>query len=181
MKIEFIQPYAFDGYIGREYNRVLELLPDDSWVCITDHDTLKPPGFADRVAHVLRDHGRPDRLFGAMTNRVGWKNRAVIQPMYAERDISEHLITAKRIWNENKTDLIHIDIVCGYTMVFHKSLWKSMGGFLDRTIVFDKQISAHASECWLMAGVYIVHLYRWGMQNPELRHAHLTQPGKYLK
>lgn len=181
MIIEFISPYAFDGFIGREYNRAINNLPADCWICLNDQDTLKPPGFADRVNKVLAAHLNPDIVLGCKTNRVGWRSPCVVPEMYSEKDISKHLDTAKRLWAENKTDLMEIDIVPGYCMVFHKSLWERMGGFAERSIVFDKELSRFADQCFIMQGVYIIHLYRWGEQNPELKTRHLTNPGQYLK
>jgi hypothetical protein len=179
--IHFLQPYAFNGMIGTAYNVDIMRMPKDSWICITDHDTLKPPGFADRVKKVLDHHGRADRLFGAMTNRVGYRNAAVVPSMYNNDSITDHLDMAKTLWKQNGTELKHTEIVCGYCMVFNKKLWEEMGGFPARTIVFDKQLSGAASECWTMTGVYILHLYRWGMANPETRVRHLQYPGTYLK
>lgn len=180
MKIEFISPYAFNGLIGAAYNDAIARQPENSWICINDHDTLKPPGFADRISRVLDVHGHPDRMFGAMTNRVGWRNDAVVQEMYNNDSVTDHLIMAKSLWNMNGVAIRPVEIVCGYCMVFHKTLWEKMGGFPDRTIVFDKQMSSVA-ETYLMIGVYIFHLYRWGRANPEFVTNHLSIPGQYLK
>ena len=175
-RIEFIQPYSFNLHIGDEYNRAIAKCDDDAWICITDHDTLKPPGFAERVRDVVLVHGTDDRLFGAMTNRMGRENPAVIPAMYNNENISDHLRAANQIWSKIRTDITPTDVVCGYCMVFKKSLWEKLGGFRSRSVVFDKELSAVA-DCYLMRGVYIVHLYRWGKTNPELTTGHLTRAG----
>ena len=177
MRIEFIQPYSFNLHIGDEYNYSISKCDSDSWICITDQDTLKPPGFAERVADVVRLHGTPDRLFGAMTNRVGAKNPAVVPGMYESDSISAHLETAKTVWKQNLTSITPTEIVAGYCMVFQKSLWEKLGGFRSRSVVFDKELSAVA-DCFLMKGVYIVHLYRWGKVNPQLQTTHLSIIGR---
>lgn len=180
MTIEFIQPYTTNGLIGAEYNRAISNVPADSWVCITDHDTLKPPGFADRVHAVLKTHGRPDRIFGCMTNRVGYKNPVVVRAMYENDSVTDHLEMAKHLWKQNHTQIFEHPIVCGYCMVFHRSLWDGFDGFPDRSITFDKILSG-LGKTYIMAGVYIFHLYRWGRTNPEFVTTHLTFPGSYLR
>ena len=177
MRINFISPYSFNLHIGDEYNHAIDKYQSDEWICINDQDTLKPPGFAERVHDVVLRHGQPDRLFGAMTNRVGWRNDAVIQSMYHNDSITDHLAMANELWKKNGIAIRPIEIVCGYCMVFQKSLWEKLGGFRSRSVVFDKEISAVA-DGYLMAGVYIVHLYRWGLPNPEIQTTHLSQIGR---
>lgn len=162
MKLEFIQPYAFDGKIGRAYNEAVEKC--DDWICLTDQDTLKPPKFAERVLEVLQYQGEPERLFTCRTNRVGWEHPAVYKPMFMEPDIREHLSLAERLWNTHGRTLmdLHDRPAPGYCMVFHKSLWEKLGGWPEKTITFDKQLSKIAiPNVFLMKGIYIFHLYRW--------------------
>ena len=54
MRVEFLQPFSYEGNIGKEYNRVINNLPGNPWICLTDQDTLKPPHFAERLGRGLK-------------------------------------------------------------------------------------------------------------------------------
>ena len=73
MRVEFLQPFSYEGNIGKEYNRVIDNLPGNPWICLTDQDTLKPPEFAQRLQKVL--HNLPGTiLIGTRTNRLNPSN-----------------------------------------------------------------------------------------------------------
>ena len=92
MRIEFLQPFSYEGNIGREYNRVINNLPGNPWICLTDQDTLKPPHFAERLAEVLKG-AEDDMLITCTTNRLNPSNPAVIKEAYYWEGITKHLET----------------------------------------------------------------------------------------
>lgn len=179
--ITFLQPYDFELQIGTAYNEAIEKA--EGWICITDQDTLKPPGFAERIKEAIEKHGDKNRLFGCMTNRVGRPSPMIVEQMYQEDSITKHLEVSKQLWEKHKTAIEPVKIVPGYCMVFHKDLAKKWGPFTHNTYKFDIEASnrtgnaPNRSRCYVMKGVYIIHLYRWGLENPKPHIEHLLTPG----
>lgn len=170
MTIDFLSPYSFELEIGKAYNQAIQKC--EGWICITDFDTLKPPGFNERIKAVIEQHGDKKRLFGCMTNRVGWNHPAIVPEMFMEDSVSAHLKTARDLWKQHGTAIEPAKVVPGYCMVFHRDLYDTWGPFPDKTVLFDR-IASDKSECWLMRGVYILHLYRWGTKDPSRKVEHL--------
>ena len=178
--IHFLSPYTFNLEIGGEYNRMIEMLPANSWICINDHDTLKPPGFAERVKFIIEYEFRDPAhmLIGARTNRMSSANPNVVKEMNENDSVTDHLRVSMELWQKHKTELVDNDVVAGYCMIFNKQLWERLGGFPPRTILFDSWISER-SETYTAAGLYIFHLYRWHQRkNPEKAYIHLIRAGQ---
>ncbi len=181
MRLEFISPYSFELNIGGAINQAIDHLPDDAWVVHCDHDTLKPPGFAERVHQVLKNpHLKTEFVFTCRTNRVGWGNPLVVEEMFMEENMTAHLRMAKTLWEQHGTTVMPTEVAPGYCMVFNVGHVKRLGGFSPRSIVFDKWLSER-SVPMVMEGVYIFHLYRWLKPNPGNSYNHLLIPGSYLK
>lgn len=178
--VHFLAPYAFDLLIGGAYNRAIEMLPPGAWICINDHDTLKPPGFAERVKFVIEYEIEDPAswLVGCKTNRMSRANPNVVQAMHEEDSLSAHLVCAAQLWEKHKTALEPNHEVAGYCMIFHRSLWERVGGFPPRSIRFDSWLSERSS-CWTASGIYLIHLYRWHQRkNPEKSYSHLLRAGR---
>ena len=138
---------------------------------LTDQDTLKPPEFAQRLQKVL--HNLPGTiLIGTRTNRLNPSNPAVIGAAYNLESISKHLEISEGAWKDQGVNLSPCKVVAGCCMIFKKSLWREWGGFPENSIRFDSEVSAK-SECFIATGLYIIHLYRWGSNVPQLYTAHL--------
>jgi len=181
MRLEFISPYDFDLNIGGAINRSIEHLPDDAWVAHTDQDTLKPPGFAERVREVLKSPFlKTDYVLTCRTNRVGWDSPLIIQEMFMEPDISKHLETASALWEEKGTGVMPTKVAPGYCMVFNVGHVKRLDGFPENSIIFDRWLSKKSTP-FVMEGVYIFHLYRWLEPVPGPKQDHLRKKGYYLQ
>ena len=176
--IHFIQPFSYDLNIGKAYNDAIDLLPDNDWICITDHDTLKFSGFANHIKEIILSVSK-DVIFTSRVNRLAKSNPAVIEALYDCEDIDEHKDMASFLWEQNKTLLTDTNIIAGCCMVFHKSLWRDVGGFLEKSITFDKHFSKVAKQkgkkLKIAQGLYVFHLYRWGHENPATEIAHLIK------
>ena len=176
--IKFISPYAYDLNIGKALNSAVAQ-GGWGWYCHCDHDTLKPPGFADRLFLTLE--GLPqDYVLTCRTNRVGHNHPAIVPFLFDESDINLHLEYAKEAWEQWGTEIEPTDNAPGYCMVFHYDNWARNGGFPENSITFDRWLS-NRSKPHLMRGLYIFHLYRWGSRNPSREITHLKEPGSYLK
>ncbi len=176
--IHFIQPYDFDLNIGKAYNDTIELFDDNDWICITDQDVLKFSGFANNVREVIKSVSK-DTIFTSRVNRLAKRNEAVITELYDCGDIDEHKDMAEFLWEQNGTLLTDTKVIAGCCMVFHKSLWLDVGGFVENSIHFDSQFSKAArikgKQLKIAQGIYIFHLYRWGLENPAHQILHLIK------
>lgn len=173
MRIDFIQPYAFDGKIGKEYHeRISESTSD--LVCITDQDTLKPPGFAERLHDTMKWLWEPGKMFTCMTNRIGYNHPAKVGELFTEERISFHLDHAELLWRLNGRKYMSVKVCPGYCMVFSPEDYRKLPQHLpDTTITFDKQLSRWF-QTYLLTGIYIIHLYRWhNKDKPEESQEHL--------
>lgn len=175
--IEFIQPYSFDlNSIGDAYSHAISKCED--WIAMFDQDTLKPPGFAERINQVLKT-AKKDTIYGAMTNRVGWKHPGVVKEMFMEDSITKHIEKANELWDKYGTKTEPCEVVPGYCMIFHRELAETFLP-LPNGINFDRIISANRKTV-LMKGIYIIHLYRWGLKNPSPQIEHLKKQGTLLR
>ena len=181
MNIHFISPYSYSLQIGTAINEIVATLPDDSWIVHCDQDTLKPPGFADRVKKVLDGGIAKNVVLTCMTNRIGIDTPARLDDMWEEDSISNHLQKAKYLWKHFGTKTEPTNIAPGYCMIFHKQHWIALGGFPGNSIRFDLWLTER-STAYLMRGIYIIHLYRWGHSKTKARNRyhHLLRPGAYL-
>src|SRR5690554_6891895 len=102
MTIHYIQPFALDRNIGREYNaRISEL--SDGWICLRDHDTLLFPGAGQLIPRIITDN--PDySLFTALTNRVGVHLHCVTG-MFNEDSILSHQNKAQELMERFDTEV----------------------------------------------------------------------------
>lgn len=181
MNIHFIQPYSYNLQIGDALNRDIARLPDDSWIVHCDHDTMKPPGFAERIRAVLQTGIDRNVVLTCMTNRANPKMACVMNEMYDEGHLGIHLNTASTLWRKYGTSVVPTEVAPGFCMVFNKWQWLELGGWPGHCLAFDTWFSDRSTP-YLMQGVYIIHLYRWGKNISRAKRttAHLLRPGYYL-
>lgn len=173
--INFIQPYSYELNIGKAYNEAIE--PLEGWICITDQDTLKFDGFAQRVKQIIETIDE-DTLFTCMTNRLRKNNKQVLTHLFDETDINVHLNEFERLWSLNGVKMTDTDTIAGVLMVFHKKVWEKVK-FVENAPNFDRIFSGQCRNAGfktkLALGLYIFHLYRWGKHDPENYVAHLIK------
>lgn len=169
--INFIQPYSYDLNIGKAYNEAIK--PLSGWICITDHDTLKFEGFADRVKDIV-DNAKETQVITCLTNRLRKDNLNVVLELFDEHDINKHNVFYNKTWSTHKNSLEVTKMpIAGVFMLFHKSVWDKVK-FRENEISFD---SSFTSECLnagftthVAKGLYIFHLYRWGKDIKDISH-----------
>lgn len=174
MNINYLQVYDYDLNISKRLNETVSYLPNE-WICLTDQDTLKFPEFPNQIKEILKDADK-GWIIGTSTNRLRPSNPQVIQEMFEEENISKHFDKSIELWEEYGTTLEPTNLIAGSCMIFHKELWKRVGGFDEDKIFFDKYFSYKADKCLIAKGVYIFHLYRWFADDPVSSVQHLVKP-----
>ena len=169
--MNFIQPFDFDINIGKAYNEACE--PLEGWICITDQDTLKFDGFAQRVKEIT-DNAEHTQVITCVTNRLRRDNTNVIQELYKESDINVHLDKYNELWGLYGAKLEPTrEPIAGVCMIFHKSVWDHVK-FIEKAINFDSLFSVHCRQAGytthVAKGLYIFHLYRWGKKVGDISH-----------
>lgn len=170
--INWLQPYTIDKNIGREYNRLIDLMPDGSWIGLTDHDAmfLRPDSKA-QIEHCINEHGHCFDVFGVLTNRLYGDHQRFNGEFSDNADVNHHLGIA---------DLLHVSSfgyvsetkinIAGLCMVFNKDTWLRVGGFNEDSICLDKEftdaVMRTGGRLGICKGVYVFHLYRWGQKEP---------------
>ena len=169
--INFIQPYSFELNIGKAYNEACKDL--EGWICITDQDTLKFEGFANRVKEII-DGADKTMVITCATNRLRKDNTNVIHALYNVSDINIHLKEFERLWGLYGAKIERTrEPIAGVCMIFHKSVWEKVK-FVENAINFDGLFTVMCRKegftTWVARGLYIFHLYRWGRDVSDISH-----------
>jgi hypothetical protein len=164
-KIYWIEPYALDKNIGAAYNEMVSLMPEHSWIGITDHDMMfLVPDAKKRISELITDDYE---LYGCLTNRLFGEHQAPFRGqdeypnMSLERDILKHKRFAEFLSEERKGIIAPTtSVIAGMMMVFNKDTWKRVGGFdiwrIDYDILFSEKIEKKA----ILNEIYVLHDYR---------------------
>jgi GT2 family glycosyltransferase len=177
--IRYIQCYDYDINIGRGYNRNIECLPDDCWVCINDSDAMYlNPKFGEQLNDIINKHGKEYSLLGCMTNRLRGVHQLHNGEFSNDFDVKNHFDITIDLARKHYDEVEETTGVAGVMMLFKKSTWKQVGGFKEGIITadseFNKAIKKIGCKVGLMKGVYIFHSYRvW--ETDRLRAANSTQ------
>jgi len=165
--INWIEPYTEDKNIGREYNRMVSLLPDHSWVGITDHDMCFLHPYQKKWIAEIVDKGEYD-LYGCLTNRLKSPEQAPYrgEPYYTpnmaqETDFMRHKQMASLLHDTFQQQVRATEgTIAGMMMVFNKDTWERVGGFPENRIDYDIEFSKLITKKGIMEGIYVFHDYR---------------------
>jgi len=160
--IHFIQPFGYGGLhnAGKAYNEAIE--PLKGWICITDHDTLKFDGFADRVKQIV-DNSLENYLITCSTNRLRSDNKNLVKGMYDIMDIDEHYKCFNNQWELYGATLERTrEAIPGMCMIFHRSLFDRVR-FREGEPNFDNHFTTDARKAgfvtYVAKGLYLFHVY----------------------
>lgn len=165
-------------YIGKAYNRYMELVPDDSWVCFLDHDAMFTtansqeglPNWQDQLHAVIQ--ANPEySCFSAMTNRIGNSEQRYVGIDQNNHDMNYHRQIGKRAYDQFTTsvkDVTNTHCISGVVMLVKKEAWKKVGGFktdgspgvLGVDNDFHIRLKKAGLKIGLAKGVYVYHYYR---------------------
>lgn len=167
--IYYITPFANDKRYGKALNDHIKLLPDDSYVCVRDLDTLVFSGtnLEQILMQAVKDNPETD-LFTCATNRA-WNYQ-----LLRETNITWHKKEAK---NRSKKYTEITGIVPAFFWFFHKTIWIERP-FDNLPIIhnrrsFDVRWTQH--NLWKKTRIehlYIFHDYRLGQ--PVKNYSHLV-------
>jgi hypothetical protein len=162
-------PYAEDMNLGAAHNQFMELLPEDGWGCILDHDVM----FTTRDWHrqltaaVLT---KPEGCFGGVTNRIKCPFQLLDDGKHIKNhDIKYHREIGKRLLAEPQTLLDvtdHHRTPAGFLMCLSKQAWRDAGKFPDGLHLMDKRMweALHAvgRRIYIIQQLYLYHWHRGG-------------------
>ncbi len=179
MSISYIQPYAIDKNIGREYNHACSLVPDNQWICITDQDTMfLRPDTKKQIQDVVNENNDVYDLMGCMTNRLGLMHQCHKGQPDEDPNVFNHMKIADMLHVEHYRQVHGINhVIGGMLMLFPKSTWTRYP-FKENSLSFDtdfcQRILVDKGRIGIMKGVYLFHLYRMGHTNPKGYNKHLA-------
>lgn len=181
--IYHISPYRSDRNIGRANNDMIRLLPDDSWICLTDHDScFLLPESGTHIEMVVEQYGNEFDLIGCTTNRLGSTSQLYKGVFDSECNAYKNYNDALKAWDKYGTSVEPIDLVAGVFMLFKKSTWEKVGRFEENhrmaDVLFNKAVKKNGGKIGLAKGIYIQHNYRlWQteMKKAKTSYKHLVK------
>lgn len=174
--IHYLTPYATDKNIGKAINDACSLVPDGDWICLRDGDAMfTTPDYGLLIADVVERHGNEYDLFGAMTNRIGWKHHQV-PGMFDDWDYLRHVKAGEVLRDTNGSDVVPTGgMIAGFFMLFSKRTWDRVKFTENReeARLFDGHFSRQVGRRALISGMYLFHAYRPWSDNPRNDIKHL--------
>jgi|SRR5919112_2769232 hypothetical protein len=175
--IWYLQPYASDKNIGKEYNHQCDLIPENDWICILDHDVMfLHPETKKQIEDIVLTQGNAWDLLGAVTNRIGSLHQCAIG-FSDDPDVLSHYSIAKQL-HEKQYGAVSLTMkgVAGFLMLMPKKTWSDIK-FVENNIAFDTDFSRRllqkGGKIGVMQGVYVFHYYRFHAPNPKQFKDHL--------
>lgn len=176
--IYHITPYL-TGDIGKGINDTIKLLPEDSWICVRDIDTMfllpEQPMWLENI--VAKNPGFD--LIGATCNRLGDTYQLFDNEISENDSITYHINRAKDSrakWGNLIEEVPHGVRLAGFFLLFRKSLWEEFP-FEERSIQFDlifsDKLHSAGKRLGLLRGMYLFHTYRLGKSDPRKHISHL--------
>lgn len=173
-EIFYLQAYDPGLKYGSALNRHIELLPDDSWICVTDGDTLfLTPMYGRIILEAIRKHGHETDVFTCQMNRLGDPKRCFGGVRSEDDRIKYHMRVSNSLKNEYAGQVEEVEdrIIPGAFMLFPKRVWLK-NKFDDKDIIaaggsFDIRWSERITGSMKkILDLYIWHSYRIDRANP---------------
>lgn len=171
-----INPYRQDKDLGKAYNQVMELIPDNETACLMDIDAMfltpQQPGI---IMQYIEKY--PDAVLTCYTNRISPISKQLLHGKVSENfDSKVHAEAASMmLLKPNSVMRIH-NMISGFLMVIPKGVWNKVKfkegvGCLGVDTKFSNDCHKNGVKILLMENVYIFHLYR---RNGIYDKSHLT-------
>lgn len=174
--IHYITPFC-DGNIGKGINDTIQYLPEADWVCLRDQDTLLFRGSGELIQDIV-ERNSDYALIGCMMNRLNIKSQLAYSHFSDDFNLVQHGGIFDEFKREGSVVIQTADDIAGAFMLFPKTTWTQVGGFLERSIIFDRKFTRSArniGKVGIATGLYIFHLYRMNSLNPTDDITHLNK------
>ena len=176
--IYHITPYL-TGDIGKGINDTIRMLPEDSWICLRDIDTMfLLPEQPMWIETLVRSNPQYD-VIGASCNRLGSTYQLFDGERSEDPNIENHIQkarVARLVFGGDIEEVPYGVPLAGFFLLFRKSLWQEIP-FEERSIQFDlifsNKLHPEGKRLGIMRGMYLFHIYRLGSQNPQMSISHL--------
>jgi GT2 family glycosyltransferase len=154
--------------LGLAYNKFMEIVPDDDWVCFLDHDaTWTTRDWYHQLEEIIERN--PDvGLLTTVTNRIGNPHQLITKFLDRDNhDIYRHREVGKKLQQSLRHHLVDVtdgQLISGVVLLLKKSTWKKVGGFKDGFLSVDNDMHSKVKNAGMkvciMSGVYVYHWYR---------------------
>lgn len=165
--IQTFIPWREDTNLGAAYNEAMEMLPEDGWAVLLDHDVM----FTTFEWHRQIDRAiaaEPYGSFTGVTNRIFCPWQKAREADQNNHDILYHRALGEaRLSNRYLTDVTDATGAYGwggYIMILSKAAWRDAGKFVDGQLCVDHQmhfaLRRAKRRVFLIEGLYIYHYAR---------------------
>lgn len=174
--IHYLTPYDTDKNIGRAINAACDLVPAGDWICLRDGDAMfTTPDYGKLIQEVVSQHGSKFDLFGAMTNRLGWRHH-LVPGMFHVWDIRQHVTKGYELAEINGCRVDRTtQRIGGFFMLFSKKTWirNRFTENPNQARLFDGIFSSGVQRRAIIPGLYLFHQYRILSPSPRNDIKHL--------
>jgi hypothetical protein len=123
--IYFSSPYL-KGNLGKAYNLFCESVPDGSWICLTDADTIfLNSQYGSQFQQYIELFGDKIELFTAYCNRVGEKKQCYNGRISNDSNIISHYRICENLGRDTPRIKPIYSPISGFLMMFKKDTWGS--------------------------------------------------------
>lgn len=162
-------PFDEGKDLGAAYNRAMQLLPDDAWAIMQDHDAMPTTPHWFRQFREAIDFLPDAGAIVAMTNRIA-------APWQQCGDTVSNDIAVHRRYGARRADvrtLLDVSGTNGWGGVMFavsKAAWRAAGGFasglgcVDHSLHFA--LRRIGRKAWMHEGIYIYHWRHHGEPDP---------------
>lgn len=160
-----VKPYREDKDLGKAYNDVMEMIPDNEHAVIMDTDTMfltpQQPGI---IMQYIKKY--PDAILTCYTNRISPLSKQLYQgKVNSNPDILSHIANANKLQAGPLSVRMIGNAISGFLMVVPKSVWHKFKfiegiGCLGVDTWFSKMCHQKQVPILLMESIYIWHTYR---------------------
>ncbi len=173
--IHYITPFC-TGNIGKGINDTIQCFNEDDWICLRDQDTLLFQGSGELIEDIVNTHS-DYALIGCYMNRLRATDQLWDKVFSNNTDLLAHLERATISREMHSTLVKEVDFdLAGAFMLFPRSTWSKVGGFQEKSLIFDRVFTRKArtfGKVGIAEGLYIFHTYRMGSSDPLNDISHL--------
>ena len=160
MQLECRIPYADDGNLGAEYNRIMANAESDA-VVLLDHDVLLVNPHWHYVLRTIFDSNPSAGLVTCWTNNIGTKAQKH-RKAPPGHDAQVHRSFARRVLESHGCGTTPIPSASGMLMALRADCWRDVGAFIDGFFAVDTDYSRRVAKSkWQLLradGLYVYHV-----------------------